>query len=271
MKGVRPTMPASLDRLLHIMARLRDPDHGCPWDLEQNFASIAPHTLEEAFEVVETIEANDLTALPDELGDLLFQIVFYAQMAAEQGIFDFATVVEGICDKMERRHPHIFADQVIADSAAQTRAWEEQKAAERKAKLQTGALDGVSVALPALTRAVKLQRRAARVGFDWPRTEQVLDKLAEEIAELRAEMGENPDPMRLQDEMGDILFVCANLARKLDIDPESALRHGNRKFERRFRHIESSLVARGSSPAESSLGEMEDLWQEAKRREKELS
>jgi len=263
-------MSAPIDRLLHIMSRLRDPDHGCPWDLEQDFTTIAAHTLEEAFEVVETIEAKELAALPDELGDLLFQIVFYAQMAAEKGLFDFSVVVGSICDKMERRHPHIFADRVIGDAASQTRAWEEHKASERASKQQTGVLDGVSVALPALTRAVKLQKRVARVGFDWPDIEAVFDKLTEEINELRAEMVEQPDAERLQDEMGDILFVCANLARKLDIDPESALRHGNRKFERRFRHIEAELAARGSSPAGSSLNEMEELWQDAKRRETKL-
>jgi ATP diphosphatase len=277
------TMSSSIDRLLDIMARLRDPDNGCPWDLEQSFATIAPHTLEEAFEVVEAIEAGDLVALKDELGDLLFQIVFYAQMAGEQNAFDFAAVADAICDKMIRRHPHVFGDVEIKDAAAQTRAWEEHKAAERKARamLQAGAgtgagagagvLDGVSVALPALTRAVKLQKRAARVGFDWPHADQVLDKLAEEIGELRAEMGDKPDLARVQDEMGDILFVVANLARKLEIDPESALRQGNRKFERRFRHIEQALNREGKSPAESSLDEMERLWVEAKKLEKEAA
>jgi ATP diphosphatase len=264
-------MSASIDRLLDIMARLRDRDNGCPWDLEQSFATIAPHTLEEAFEVVEAIEAGDLAALKDELGDLLFQIVFYAQMAREQGAFDFAAIAAAIADKMVRRHPHVFGDADIADAAAQTRAWEEHKAQERRARAEEGVLDGVSVALPALTRAVKLQKRAARVGFDWPEAEQVLDKLAEEVAELRAEMGDQPDRARLQDEMGDILFVVANLARKLEIDPESALRQGNRKFERRFRHIETALKSQGRSPAESSLDEMERLWLEAKRLEKEAA
>ena len=262
-------MSSSIDRLLSIMARLRDRDNGCPWDLEQSFATIAPHTLEEAFEVVEAIETGDLAALKDELGDLLFQIVFYAQMAAEQEAFDFAAIAEAISDKMERRHPHVFGSAEIEDAAAQTRAWEEHKAAERQARDAGGVLDGVSVALPALTRAVKLQKRAARVGFDWPDAHQVLDKLAEEIAELRAEMKDKPDHARLQDEMGDILFVCANLARKLEIDPETALRQGNRKFERRFRHIESALKQRGRTPSESSLDEMEELWREAKSREKE--
>jgi ATP diphosphatase len=265
-------MPASIDRLLRIMARLRDPDSGCPWDLEQNFASIAPHTLEEVYEVVEAIEAGDLPALKDELGDLLFQIVFYAQMAREQNAFDFEQIAAAISDKMERRHPHVFGDTVIADAAAQTHAWERQKAAERAAKSSGGVLDGVNTALPALSRAVKLQNRVARVGFDWPGAEQVLDKLDEEVGELRAEMAaQQIDRDRLLDEMGDILFVCANLARKLDIDPEAALRHCNRKFERRFRHIESELSGQGRTPAEASLNEMEALWQDAKRREKETA
>lgn len=261
-------MSASIDRLLRIMARLRDREKGCPWDLEQDFASIAPHTLEEAYEVIEAIETDDMASLQDELGDLLFQIVFYAQMASEQSAFDFERVAASICDKMERRHPHIFGDAALRDSAGQVQAWEDQKAAERAAKQQKAVLDGVSKALPSLTRAVKLQKRAARVGFDWPDAAQVLDKLAEEIGELRAEMVESPDPARLQDEMGDILFVCANLARKLEIDPETALRHGNRKFERRFRHIESVLAQNGRHPAESSLDEMEALWRDAKRLEK---
>ena len=261
-------MPSSIDRLLSIMTRLRDRDNGCPWDLEQSFATIAPHTLEEAFEVVEAIETGDLASLKDELGDLLFQIVFYAQMAKEQGAFDFEQIAETISDKMIRRHPHVFGDADIPDADAQTIAWEAQKAAEREARQETGVLDGVSVALPSLTRAVKLQKRAARVGFDWPHAGLVLDKLAEEIGELQAEMRDTPDPDRLRDEMGDILFVCANLARKLDIDPESALRQGNRKFERRFRHIEESLRAQGRKPDDSSLQEMEALWQDAKRLEK---
>jgi ATP diphosphatase len=261
-------MPPSLDRLLQIMSRLRDPVAGCPWDLEQSFASIAPHTLEEAYEVVEAIESGDMTALKDELGDLLLQIVFYAQIAEEKGTFDFEGIAAGIVEKMLRRHPHVFGTAVIADAAAQSHAWEAQKAAERADRDNAGTLDGVSVALPALSRAVKLQSRAARVGFDWPVAAQILTKLAEEIGELQAEMVEPIDRARLQDEMGDILFVCANLARKLDIDPEAALRQGNRKFERRFRHIESALAGQGRGPSESSLEEMEALWQDAKALEK---
>ncbi len=258
---------AAINRLLAIMARLRNPEGGCPWDLEQTFASIAPHTIEEAYEVVEAIEDGDKTALRDELGDLLFQVVFYAQMAKEEGSFDFAAVVDGICQKMERRHPHVFGQAIVADAEAQTVQWEAQKARERLAKAggrAPSALDGVSSALPAQTRALKLQARAARVGFDWPEAAQVLDKIEEEIGELRAEMVEEVDPDRLEDEMGDLLFACVNLARKLKIDPELALRRGNRKFDRRFRHIETALTAQGRTPSEAGLDEMEALWVEAK-------
>ncbi len=261
-------MPASMDRLLRIMSRLRDRDGGCPWDLEQTFATIAPHTLEEAYEVVEAIEADDKAAMKDELGDLLFQVVFYAQMAKEEGSFDFDQIAEAICDKMERRHPHVFGTAEMTDPENHIKLWEEQKAAERAEKAATGTLDGVSVALPALPRAVKLQKRVARVGFDWPDVEQVFDKLTEEIGELRAELVENPDQGRIADEMGDILFVCANLARKLGVDPETALRGCNQKFERRFRHIESGLAADGRNPEQASLSEMEALWLEAKKLEK---
>jgi len=257
-----------MDRLLRIMATLRNPDGGCPWDLEQSFATIAPHTLEEAYEVVEAIEANDKAALKDELGDLLFQVVFYAQMAKEEGSFDFDQIAEAICDKMERRHPHIFGTAKRVDAENHITLWEEQKAAERAEKAATGALDGVSVALPALSRAVKLQKRASRVGFDWPGAEQVFDKLSEEIGELRDELVEHPNQDRIAEEIGDILFVCANLARKLGVDPETALRGCNQKFERRFRHIETNLAAQGRRPEQASLGEMEALWVEAKTLEK---
>jgi ATP diphosphatase len=261
-------MSSSMDRLLRIMATLRNPDGGCPWDLEQSFATIAPHTLEEAYEVVEAIEANDKAALKDELGDLLFQVVFYAQMAKEEGSFDFDQIAEAICDKMERRHPHVFGTAKRVDSENHITLWEEQKAAERAEKAATGALDGVSVALPALSRAVKLQKRASRVGFDWPGAEQVFDKLSEEIGELRDELVETPNQDRIAEEMGDILFVCANLARKLGVDPETALRGCNQKFERRFRHIETRLDAQGRRPDQASLSEMEELWGEAKTLEK---
>ncbi len=256
-------------RLLDIMARLRDPVAGCPWDVEQSFATIAPHTIEEAYEVVEAIEAGDTAHLKDELGDLLFQVVFYAQMARETGVFDFDAVAAGIADKMVRRHPHVFADARIEDAAAQTRAWEAQKERERQAKGQESVLEGVSVALPALTRALKLQKRAARVGFDWPEPTPVLDKIAEEVTELKQEIEGGGDHARLEDELGDLLFACVNLARKLNIDPERALRRGNRKFERRFRAVEQALAERGSGPAESSLDEMDALWDAVKRSEKD--
>lgn len=261
---------SAIDRLLTIMAKLRAPQGGCPWDIAQNFKTIAPHTIEEAYEVVEAIEAGDKMALKDELGDLLFQVVFYAQMAKEEGGFDFADVVTVICEKMERRHPHVFGGESIADAQAQTVQWEAQKARERQRKAgdqRQSALAGVSTALPAQTRALKLQARAGRVGFDWPEAAQVLDKIAEEIDEVRAELGEPVDQDRLEDEVGDLLFACVNLARKLKIDPETALRRGNRKFERRFHHIEKELATQGRTPGESSLNEMEALWIAAKRLE----
>jgi ATP diphosphatase len=261
-------MSHSIDRLLRIMARLRDPNGGCPWDVEQDFSTIAPHTLEEAYEVVEAIEAGDKSSLKDELGDLLFQIVFYAQMAEEEGSFTFEQIAEAIADKMIRRHPHVFGEAEMADPTTHIRLWEEQKAAERAEKDAAGTLDGVSVTLPALPRAVKLQKRVARVGFDWPGVGQVFDKLEEEIGELRAELSETPDQRRIEEEMGDILFVCANLARKLGVDPETALRGCNRKFERRFRHIEESLAGEGRRPENATLEEMEELWVAAKKLEK---
>ena len=250
------------------MARLRDPERGCPWDLKQTFDTIAPYTIEEAYEVAETIRDGDHEALRDELGDLLFQVVFYAQMAAEDGAWRFEDVVAGICDKMERRHPHVFGDIEVADAAAQTEAWERHKAAERAARpadgAANGALDGVPLALPALTRALKLQNRAARVGFDWPSAEQVLAKIDEERAELRHEIDNDGGSARLTDELGDILFAHANLARHLGIDPETALRHANAKFERRFRIIEAWLAEGGRAPEDASLDEMEALWTRAK-------
>jgi MazG family protein len=252
------------------MARLRSPQGGCPWDIAQSFATIAPHTVEEAYEVVEAIEAGDKDSLKDELGDLLFQVVFYAQMAKEDGSFAFDDVVVAICEKMERRHPHVFGDKTVADAQAQTVQWEAQKALERREKAgdrPPSALEGVSTALPAQTRALKLQARAARVGFDWPDAVQVLDKIAEEIDEVRAELVEDIDQDRLEDEMGDLLFACVNLARKFKIDPETALRRGNRKFERRFHHIERELAKQGRTPGESTLDEMEALWVAAKRLE----
>jgi MazG family protein len=263
-------MSRPLDRLLAIMARLRDPKRGCPWDREQNFATIAPYTLEEAYEVADAIARGDMTALKDELGDLLFQVVFHARMAEEAGLFAFDDVAATIADKMERRHPHVFGEVHIDSAVAQTEAWEEHKAAERKARAhQSGdghsVLDGVALALPALLRAVKIQSRAARIGFDWPEPPPVFDKLAEEIAELRTVLEEGADPARLEDEMGDTLFAVVNLARKLDIDPEAALRAATAKFERRFRQVEALAAERGTG---SDLDALEALWQRVKRDER---
>jgi len=268
-----------IDRLLAIMARLRDPARGCPWDLEQSFRTIVPHTIEEAYEVADAIERDDMAGLKDELGDLLFQVVFYAQLAREAGIFDFSDIVNSLSTKMIRRHPHVFSDARIDTADAQTVAWEEQKAAERAAAAKapgvtpSGAapseLDGVSVGLPALTRAAKLQKRAARIGFDWPAPAPVLDKIGEETAELRAEMEGAAAPERLADELGDVFFACVNLARHLKLDPETALRGANAKFDRRFRRVEALIAAQnaGGSNKKLSIDELETLWQQAKREE----
>ena len=258
---------SSLNRLLAIMVRLRDPQHGCPWDREQDFSTIAPYTIEEAYEVVDAIARGDAAALKDELGDLLFQVIFHARMAEEAGLFAFEDIAVAISEKMERRHPHVFGSAEIASVAAQNEAWEAHKAAERRNRVrEPGApesvLDGVALALPALTRAVKLQRRASRIGFDWPDAQSVFDKIAEEIDELSAELGRAGDRARLEDETGDILFTVANLARKLEIDPESALRRATAKFERRFRRTETLAAERGSGHDPQTL---ESLWQEAKR------
>lgn len=263
-------MSAQLDRLLTIMAKLRDPEGGCPWDLEQNFATIAPYTIEEAYEVAEAIDRQDMDALKDELGDLLLQVVFHARMAEEDDQFDFEAVARGIAEKMVRRHPHVFGDENVSSATAQTAAWEEQKAEERRATAEAegrvaSVLDGVSIALPGLTRAVKLGRRAARVGFDWPEIAGVLAKIEEEVAELGAEVESGRAADRLEDELGDLLFSIANLARHLEIEPEAAIRRANRKFEARFHHIEASLRAQGRDPESADLDELEQLWQEAKR------
>lgn len=255
-------------RLLEIMRRLRDPDTGCPWDIEQTFGTIAPHTIEEAYEVADAIERQAWDELRGELGDLLFQSVFHAQMASEAGMFDFDDVANTMSDKMVARHPHVFGDESREKSAEQqTRDWETIKAAERAGKNQSGALDGVAVHLPALTRAVKLQKRAARVGFDWPDTSHVLDKVQEEIAEL-VEARELGDPAAIKDEFGDLLFVMANLARHWDIDPEEALRGANAKFTRRFQGIEARLAADGRTPRDSDLAEMDALWDAVKVEER---
>ena len=257
---------AELRRLLDIMAALRDPATGCPWDRTQSFDTIAPYTIEEAYEVADAISQRDFTALPDELGDLLFQVVYHARIAEEAGLFGFAEVAKRIADKMIRRHPHVFGDAASRDATAQAAAWEAQKSAERLARLQSGALAGVPTALPALTRALKLTNRAARVGFDWPDVDQVLLKLEEEIQELRAELPA-ADPERLTDEVGDLLFVLANLARKLNLDPETCLRQANDKFTRRFNAMEHDFEARAKSLTELSLPEMEAGWQRVKAKE----
>ena len=272
-KNVPPEDGHPIFRLIEIMARLRAPDDGCPWDLEQTFSTIAPYTVEEAYEVADAIERGDLGDLKDELGDLLLQVVFHARMAEEAGAFDFAGVARAINDKMVRRHPHVFGDVTHRDVAEQVRAWEAIKAEERTAKNaseQPSLLDDVPTALPALTRAVKLSNRAARVGFVWPSAEEVLAKLHEEVGELEAEIAAG-DLEKAREELGDVLFVCANLARELDVDPEAALRTTNAKFVRRFKFIESQLAAKGSSPAASDLAEMDALWDAAKRAEGELA
>lgn len=255
-------------RLLEIMARLRDPDGGCPWDLEQTFSTIAPYTIEEAYEVADAIERQAFGELQGELGDLLFQSVYHAQMASEAGYFDFDNVVRTVCDKMVARHPHVFGQESRDKSAKQqTRDWEALKATERAGKAETGVLDGVALGLPGLTRAVKLQNRAARVGFDWPSTDEVIDKIVEEARELN-EARATQSEAEVFEEFGDLLFVVANLARHLQIDPEAALRAANQKFTRRFRFIEAALADRGKRPDESDLAEMDGLWNEAKAREK---
>jgi ATP diphosphatase len=266
-----------IDGLLAIMARLRDPADGCPWDREQSFATIAPYTIEEAYEVADAIDRGDLDDLRDELGDLLLQVVFHARMAQEQGAFDFADVVAAISDKMLRRHPHVFAGAAVEDAAAQTRAWEAHKHAERAAAgvQDASALAGIARGLPEWQRAVKLQHRAARVGFDWPGPIPVIAKLHEEIEEVRIEFGavaSAPDDAaaqdRLEDEIGDLLFVCANLARHAKVDPGTALRRANRKFERRFRLMEILAAGEGARLDELTLEQQERYWLLAKAREK---
>ena len=267
-------MPAPIDELLAVMARLRDPETGCPWDVEQTFATIAPYTVEEAYEVADAIERGDMADLKDELGDLLLQVVFHSRMAQEQGAFAFDDVVRAIVDKMVRRHPHVFGEGSFADKEAQTVDWEARKAAERTVRSiarggveHSGVLADVPVALPGLTRAVKLTKRAARVGFDWPDAKTVLNKLREEALELEVEI-EAGEMDKAREELGDLLFVCANLARKLGADPETALREANAKFTRRFSHIEAKLAVDGRTPEQSDLAEMDALWNDAKRIER---
>ncbi|WP_255468383.1 nucleoside triphosphate pyrophosphohydrolase [Reyranella sp. CPCC 100927] len=272
--------PDPLQRLLAVMAWLRHPVHGCPWDLKQDFASIAPYTLEEAYEVADAIQRGDRADLREELGDLLLQVVYHARMAEEEGAFDFKDVAQAIADKMVKRHPHVFGDTTVEGDEHQSGVWEQIKAVERSARQAAkgsdgnnpgpaSVLDGVAIALPALARAEKLQKRAARVGFDWGAAGPVIDKIEEEIGELRVEVAAQASRERLQDEVGDVLFAVANLARHLKIDPEAALRATNAKFERRFRHIENRLQADNRSPEAATLEEMEALWQEAKAAEAE--
>lgn len=268
--GMTASGDSSLPRLLAVMARLRDPANGCPWDLEQSFETIVPHTIEEAYEVAEAIAEGDRTALRDELGDLLFQVVFYTRIAEEEDSFTFEDVVRHITDKMIRRHPHVFGTADIPDAAARTGAWEAHKAREREEKAAregraSSALDGVSRALPALTRAQKLQKRAARVGFDWPDMAPVLDKIREELAEVTAELGQPDNRLRVEEEIGDLFFAVINLARHAGVDGETALRRANRKFETRFRSVERALAADGRTPERSTLTEMDRLWSESKK------
>lgn len=268
-KPTPETLPKEpLARLLAVMAWLRDREHGCPWDIDQTFRTIAPYTIEEAYEVADAIDRDDMPGLKEELGDLLLQVVYHSQMASEAKAFCFADVAAAIADKMVDRHPHVFGDLEIATADAQTVSWEARKAAERAKKgndAMAGTLDGVARALPALLRAEKLQKRAARVGFDWKTIAPVIDKIHEELQELRSEIEAGKvDPARLQDELGDVLFATANLARHCKVDPEAALRSTNDKFERRFRYIERKLAEQGRTPSQASLEEMEELWQAAK-------
>ena len=270
-----------LDDLLHLMARLRDPQYGCPWDLKQSYASIVPYTIEEAYEVADAIERSDFEHLPGELGDLLFQVVYYSQLAREEGRFEFAQVVDGITRKLIRRHPHVFVDGDLygkpdaarLEEAGVKQRWEELKAEERAEKAavpeQLSLLDDVPNALPALSRAVKLQKRAAQVGFDWPEALPVVDKVREELDEVLEAMSEN-DPQAIAEEIGDLLFVVTNLSRHLKVDPETALRSANGKFERRFRFIEQTLRTAGQPIENCSLEQLDALWGEAKKQEKLL-
>ena len=255
-----------MNDLLDLMRRLRDPQQGCPWDRAQTLQSLLKHTLEEAYEVVDVIERDALSELPNELGDLLFQVVFYAQIAAEGGHFDFAQVVSSMHDKLWQRHPHVFGEAVYASTAELNAAWETHKAVERSARggPDPSELDDVPLALPALTRAVKLQKRASRVGFDWTAVGPIFEKIDEELQELKAALAEQLPPTEVAGELGDVLFAVANLARHLDIDPETAVRSTNAKFERRFRYIEAALAAQGRNVADSPLAELDAWWERAK-------
>lgn len=261
-----------IEQLLDIMRQLRAPETGCPWDIEQTFDTIAPHTIEEAYEVVEAISNKDMMELKSELGDLMFQVVFYAQMAQEIGAFTFDDVVDAINEKMVHRHPHVFGEHHIPDAEAQIIAWEETKAEERRKKSESStephsALDGVAKALPALNRAIKLQNRAARVGFDWPDINPVFDKIDEEMEELKEEINSGLSATRIKEEYGDFLFVVANLGRHLGVDPETALKEANNKFTRRFKAVETKLTKINKKPENSDLNEMDTLWNEVKAEE----
>lgn len=268
-----PENHPGITRLLTIMARLRDPQTGCPWDVKQDFGTIAPFTIEEAYEVRDAIDRKDMAALREELGDLLFQVVFHAQMAKELGAFAFDDVVTAISEKMIQRHPHVFGNADVRSAEQQSQHWEEQKANEKAQKAaQAGrplsVLDDIPLALPALSRALKLQKRAARVGFDWPSILPVLDKLEEEIGELRAEIQTKGSIERLNDEFGDMLFVLVNLGRHLKLDAEQALHHTNQKFDRRFRRIEELLALENKQPQDVDLAYLDKLWDQAKAEEK---
>ena len=250
-----------------IMGKLRDPRNGCPWDLEQDFTSIAPYTLEEAYEVVDAIDRNQPADLCDELGDLLFQVVFHAQMAGERGWFDFADVVAAICEKLVRRHPHVFADEQVENARQQTERWEQHKVKEREARGDEykSVLDGVSLALPALVRAEKIQRRASAAGFDWNETGEVLEKLQEELDELKEALQQRESRQRIGEELGDLMFSCVNLARFLDTDAESLLRAATGKFDRRFRKVEQLAGQKNLNLAQLDLNALEELWLDAKK------
>ena len=260
-----PETLAQLDRIIDIMRRLRDPDTGCPWDVEQDFSTIAPYTIEEAYEVADAVQRGDTADIRDELGDLLLQVVFQSRIAEEAGLFTLADVARSISDKMVERHPHVFGNEDRPQAAEQSGRWEAIKAAERAKRGKTGVLDDVAAGLPPMLRALKLQKRAARVGFDWVQIDDIITKLHEETDELRAETSREPaDQERIIDEVGDVLFVAVNLARRAGVDPETALMGCNSKFERRFRYIEEQSEKIGTSIHDMTLDEMEKLWQEAK-------
>ena len=262
---------AEIGELLEIMAMLRDPEHGCPWDRQQTLGSLLSHTLEEAYELVDAVSAGDDESICDELGDLLFQVVFYSRIAEEQGRFGFTDVVAAIVDKLVRRHPHVFADEQIHDAEEQAQAWEQHKQRERQMRGETdrspSVLDGVTMGLPALTRAVKLQRRAARVGFDWPDMSAVLDKVQEELDEVRQEIANGAPAGPMLHEIGDLLLAASNLARYAGVDPEIAVHAANRRFDRRFRYVEELCRLQGVAPDHCTLEELENFWQLAKQNE----